>query len=240
MSTKKKTAAVPVVDAPIAAYKGFDLNMQCRGYQFKVGETYEHDGPVIACQSGWHSCENPLDVFEYYGPGTSIFAEVEASGQIARHSDDSKIASGKLHIKAVLTLPDYIGRAIAWVTTHCTPATSNAATGDRSASSATGDRSASSATGYSSASSATGDRSASSATGYRSASSATGIAAVAMNIGRDGRARASEGAAIVLCEHDDDGNLLHIRASKVGDNGIEADVFYTLRGGEFVKSGVQS
>ena len=56
-----------------------------------------------------------------------------------------------------------------------------------------------------------------------------------MNIGRYGRAKASKDAAIVLCEHDDEGKLLHIRASRVGDNGIEPDVFYTLRNGQFVK-----
>jgi hypothetical protein len=61
-----------------------------------------------------------------------------------------------------------------------------------------------------------------------------------MSIGRFGRAKASEGAAIVLCEHDDKGNLLHIRASRVGDNGIEPDVFYMLVGGEFVKWDVPS
>jgi len=218
-------------DTVITAFKGFDANMRCRGFQFKVGETFEHEGQVKACVRGFHSCENPLDVFRYYDPGVSLFAEVEASGKIARHDEDSKIASGRLHVKAMISLPDYIGRAIKWVTDHCNPATSNHADADKAASSATG---------YSSASSATGDSSASSATGDSSASSATGIAAVAMSIGRYGRAKASKDAAIVLCEHDDDGKLLHIRASKVGDNGIEPDVFYTLQGGEFVKSDVQS
>jgi hypothetical protein len=61
-----------------------------------------------------------------------------------------------------------------------------------------------------------------------------------MSIGRYGRAKASEGGAIVLCEHDDDGNLLHIRASKVGQHGIEPDIYYTLVGGEFVKADEQS
>ncbi|MDR5728043.1 MAG: hypothetical protein RB191_11520 [Terriglobia bacterium] len=218
-ATKMDDAAKPEV---IPAFKGFDLNMQCRQFQFKEGETYEHDGKVKACESGFHSCENPLDVFGYYPPSTSVFAEVEASGKIARDSDDSKVASGKLHIKAMISLPDYVGRAIKWVTDHCAPATSNHVVADKAASSATGDSSASSATGY------------------RSASSATGIAAVAMSIGRYGRAKASKDAAIVLCEHDDAGKLLHIRASKVGENGIEADVFYTLTNGEFVKAEVQS
>ena len=202
----------------IVAFKGFDLQMQCRGHQFEVGKTYEYDGKVKACEGGFHSCENPLDVFNYYEPGISMFCEVEASGEISRHNDDSKVASGRLHIRAQLSLPDYIGRAFAYVVSKCSPATSKHVEGYRSASSATG---------YSSASSATGDS---------SASSASGIAAVALNTGRYGKARASEGGAIVLCEHDNDGNLLHIRSSKVGENGIKPDVFYTLRNGEFVEA----
>jgi hypothetical protein len=49
-----------------------------------------------------------------------------------------------------------------------------------------------------------------------------------MNIGRFGKARGSDGAAIVLVYHNDDGTLRHIFASKVGENGIKPDVFYTL------------
>ena len=138
MAKKKVVADTSTPDPPIAAFKGFDLNMQCRGYQFKVGETYEYDGNVQACESGFHSCENPLDVFGYYPPGTSLFAEVEASGKIARHNDDSKIASGKLHVKALISLPDYIGRVIEWVTEHCDPTTSNHVDAEKAASSATG------------------------------------------------------------------------------------------------------
>ena len=225
----------------IKSYKGFDAQMQCRGYQFEVGGTYEHDGEVEACESGFHSCESPLDVFEYYPPGTSVYAEVEASGKISRHGNDTKIASGRLHVRAKLSLPDYIARAFEWVRDHCSPATSSSATGYRSASSATGNWSASSATGDQSASSATGYQSASSATGYRSASEikpdADGrhLHAVAIALGYQGRARAPVGSAIVLCERDDEGAILHIRASKVGENDIKPDVWYVLKNGEFTE-----
>ena len=246
---------------PIVAYKGFDAQMQCRSYQYEVGKTYEHEGTVQACEEGFHSCENPLDVFAYYPPTEgNLFAEVEASGQISRHGDDTKIASGRLHVKLALSLPDFIGRALEWLKANCVLDTSNHATGDRSASSATGDSSASSATGYRSASSATGDRSASSATGYRSASSATGyssaslttgyegksqilrhaenesLKAVAIATGEKGKVRAPMGCAIVLVERSEsDGSILHIRATKVGENGVKPDVWYSLQNGEFVK-----
>ena len=225
-----KEESSPVI---IKAYKGFDAQMRCRAYQFEVGKTYNHEGPVKACESGWHSCENPLDVFRYYEPGISMFAEVEASGEISRHEEDSKVASARLHIKAAISVPDLITRAFEWVRDHCTAATSNHATGDRSASSATGARSASSATGDSSASLTTGWYGKSEIT-----SDADGklLHAVAIASGRDGKARAPIGSAIVLVERDEkDGSILHIRASKVGDNGIKADVWYSLKDGEFME-----
>ena len=178
---KKKTDQIPVV---ITGYKGFDKNLQCRGFQFKEGETYTHDGPVKACSSGFHFCENPLDIFHYYAPSESVFHEVEGGGQTDQHSDDSKIACAEIKIGASLKLHDFIGASLKFLFSRkYETSTSNHITGDRSASSATGYSSASSATGDRSASSATGDRSASSATGYRSASSATGISSASSATG---------------------------------------------------------
>ena len=178
MATRKKKPApeaAPAQDAQtVNTFKGFDHNFQCRGYQFEVGKTYTHDGEVEACSSGFHACENPLDVFAYYEPGVSKFATTEQSGEISRHDSDSKIASSSIRIVAELSIAGLVTAAFEYVKSKCEPATSEHATGDSSASSATGDSSASSATGDRSASSATGDRSASSATGDSSASSATG------------------------------------------------------------------
>ena len=252
----------------VTAYKGFDADMKCRGYQFEIGKTYEHDGKVEACKSGFHACKYPLDVFAYYSPSSGQFARVEQSGELGRHADDSKVASSRITIKASIDLPGLIKAAIEYTTHRANPKKSNHTTGDRSASSATGDRSASSATGYRSASSATGYRSASSATGDRSASSATGDSsassatgdrsassatgdssaslttgpysssqilrsdeaqrAVAIATGYYSKARAPESSAIVLVHRNEHGEIVHIRASKVGENGIKPDVWYRL------------
>ena len=46
----------------IKGYKGFDKDLQCRGFQYKVGETFEEKGTIKACESGFHFCENPFNV----------------------------------------------------------------------------------------------------------------------------------------------------------------------------------
>ncbi|HCF4826561.1 TPA: hypothetical protein SL258_002877 [Pseudomonas aeruginosa] len=109
-------------------------------------------------------------------------------------------------------------------------------TGDYSAASNTGDYSAASNTGDYSAASNTGNRSAASNTGYQSAAEVSGKESVAASLGIEGRARASAGSAIVLCHRDDEGRLIHIRASKVGENGVKPDTWYQLSAeGEFVE-----
>ncbi|KSP34862.1 DUF7666 domain-containing protein [Pseudomonas aeruginosa] len=248
MASKKKAASEEVV----TAYKGFKQDLTCRGYQFEIGGTYKHEGEVEACASGFHSCEYPLDVFGYYAPGESRFAIVKASGQLSRHDDDSKIASATLVVEAEISMPTMISRALDWIMSKVDKSVEQTVvgetasnTGDYSAASNTGNRSAASNTGYQSAASNTGDYSAASNTGDYSAASNTGDysaaevsgkESVAASLGIEGRARASAGSAIVLCHRDDEGRLIHIRASKVGENGVEPDTWYQLNAeGEFVE-----
>ena len=145
MTAKKKTAAKPANEV-IVAIKGFDRNLQCRGYQFEIGKTYEHDGKVKACESGFHAVEYPLDVFSYYASADSRFCVVELSGEFSRHADDTKVAAGKISIKAEVGIPQLVTRAIEWITARCTPE-GGAATGDQGAASATGEASVAMASG---------------------------------------------------------------------------------------------
>ncbi|HHK6104833.1 TPA: hypothetical protein ACQWM0_002277 [Yersinia enterocolitica] len=107
-------------------------------------------------------------------------------------------------------------------------------TGDWSAATNTGDWSAATNTGNWSAATNTGNQSAATNTGYQSAAEVSGSQSVAASFGEGGKAKASENGAIVLCYRDDDGEIIHIRASKVGENGIKPDVWYSLNeDGEF-------
>src|SRR5690606_2295207 len=123
----------------VIAVKGFDKNFQCRGHQFEVGKTYTHEGPVEKCRSGFHACENPLDVFGYYEPGTSRFALVELSGELSREEDgDSKIAAGSITIKGELKIPALVDMGVKWILDHITDTKRETNTGDRSAATNTG------------------------------------------------------------------------------------------------------
>ena len=63
-------------------YKGFDKDLKCRGYQYEEGKGYVHEGEVKACKGGFHACENPFDVLDFYAPnGFHRFCEVEGSGE---------------------------------------------------------------------------------------------------------------------------------------------------------------
>ena len=86
-------------------YKGFNKDMRCRGFQYEEGKEYETNEPVSCCSSGFHACEDPLDCFNYYVPGQSVYHEVEQSGELLRNNDgDSKVASSKIKIGARLDI----------------------------------------------------------------------------------------------------------------------------------------
>ncbi|WP_145585583.1 hypothetical protein [Yersinia rochesterensis] len=211
----------------VITFKGFDQKLQCRGYQFEIGKTYTHEGKVEACGSGFHACECPFDVFRYYSPANSRYAVTESFGTIDREEDgDTKIASASITITAELTLPQFIQRGIDWIWSKVDKSLEQQIMN--------GDRSAATNTGYRSAATNTGYQSAATNTGNQSAAEVSGSQSVAASFGEGGKAKASESGAIVLCYRNYDGEIIHIRASKVGENGIKPDVWYSLNEiGEF-------
>ncbi|MCK8878280.1 hypothetical protein MY679_09535, partial [Haemophilus influenzae] len=263
----------------------------CRGYQYEIGKTYEHKGDVKACESGFHACEYPLDVLNYYSPAVSKFAVVKMSGETSKDSDDTKIASAKITIETEINLPEMVKKAVEWikgkvdwdaakvfntgdqsvatntgyrsVATNTGDQSAATNTGDQSAATNTGDQSAATNTGYWSAATNTGYRSVATNTGYRSVATNTGDQSAATNtgywsaatntgdrsaaevsskqsiavaLGWQSKAKASIDGAIVCVYRNHDGELIHIKASKVGENNIKADTWYTLDEiGEFVE-----
>ena len=99
----------------ITSYKGFDKNMQCRGFQYEVGKEYEMDGEIKCCNLGFHACKSPLEVWDYYDMLNSRFAEVEQSGKIDEEEKSTKVCSSHIKIKAELKLADIINIGVEWL-----------------------------------------------------------------------------------------------------------------------------
>jgi len=98
-------------------YKAFNDDMTCRGFQYEVGKTYNHTGNISCCNSGFHACENPLDILDYYNLTTSKFAIVEQSGEIKKEKD--KTVSSSIKIEASLELDGLIKAAFDYIWNKC-------------------------------------------------------------------------------------------------------------------------
>ena len=251
-----------ILNAPksIVGYKGFDKDFKCRGTQYEVGNTYSlaANEKVKACNTGFHFCENPLDIFSYYSPAHARFAEVESKGEIDRDNSDSKVATSSLFIKVEVTLSHIIGIGVKFIldkvdfknakesNTGDRSAATN--TGNSSAATNTGYRSAATNTGYSSAATNTGDSSAATNTGDRSAATNTGDSSaaivegkqsVASALGIESKAKGKIGCWLVLSEWTRDANYdwnrTDVQCKIVDGIEIKEDVFYTLTNGVFTE-----
>ncbi len=232
---------------PVKGFKGFDQNFKCRDKQYALGQSYEEPS-AKACNRGMHFCENAMDVFNYYPPGTSRYAEVEGDGTLDRDGNDSKVAATRLHVKAEVSIHGLIQAGVKFIldrvnwkdakesNTGYQSAATN--TGNRSAATNTGDGSAATNTGYQSAATNTGNRSAATNTGYQSAASVEGKESVAMAIGYEGKAKGALGCWLVLAEWEEratEYGIKDVRSVRVDGDTIKADTWYKLQGGEFVE-----
>ena len=169
-------------------FKGFDKDLKCRDFQYEIGKEYSEEKADI-CNYGFHACEFPMDVFNYYPPSDSRYCEVELEANNQKSSDDSKRVGKKISVKAEIGIAgiikagvEYIKEQVNWEDDKATN------TGDQSAATNTGNQSAATNTGYQSAATNTGYRSAATNTGYQSAATNTGDQSAATNTGNQSAA----------------------------------------------------
>ena len=173
------------------AYKGFNRDMTCMDFQYEEGETYHTDKTEI-CKSGFHACEYPLDVLDYYPPNASLYHEVELDGVSDEREGDSKVCAKTIKVGARLDIASLVKASVEYIISKCDKSRRKHATGYRDvavvtgyygAASATGVRGAASTTGNFSAASVIDDRAVASMTGNFSAASTTGDQSVASATG---------------------------------------------------------
>ena len=172
------------------AYKGFDKDLKCRGFQYEVGKEYEEANAAL-CKKGFHACENPLDTFRYYRPTDSRYCEVDVDDNGERNSTDSKVCGKHIKISAEIGLKGVINAGVRFVFDKCESATEENASGWRGNAAASGERGNAAASGWSgnaAASGWSGNAAASGCSGNAAASGERGNAAAS---GDSGNAAAS-------------------------------------------------
>ena len=197
-------------ETTIKAYKGFNKDMTCKGFQYKEGQEYHHDGAVKACNSGFHACEAPVDCFNYYAPGQSVFHEVELGGETSRDTDDTKIAASRIKIGAKINVAGICKAQFEFVRSRCT----NEHNAEEGKPATAGSYGAATSRGKSS----------------------TGKNGLSVARGNNVRVRGGLGAVLVIAE-ENRGNydIKEWKAAVVDGERIKADTWYKLENGEFVE-----
>ena len=232
----------------IIAYKGLDENFKCRGFQYEVGKEYEEDG-AICCEKGFHACENPMDVWEYYSITDSRFAIVEQSGKIDKQ--ENKTCSSKIKIKAELKFADFVKLCVDAVVDKCKLNSKNdnggyyaqiGSSGNYAQIGSSGDYAQIGSSGNCARIGSSGDYAQIGSSGNyaRIGSSgdcarikSEGQRAVIMCAGGNSKARAKKGSWITLAEYDDNRKPVCVKTEQVDGERIKEDTWYQLIDGEF-------
>ena len=230
------------MEKKIIAYKGFDKNLKCRGFQYEIGKEYEMSGRIACCERGFHACESPLEVFDHYDMLNSRFAKVEQSGEIDKEENTTKVCSSKIKVKAELKLADMINLGVEWIKEVTSPikvkkddklndnggySAQIGSSGYSAQIGSSGDYAKIGSSGYSAQIGSSGD--------YAKIES-TGNHSVVMAAGNNSIAKAKIGSWITLSEWDCINGVwtpICVKTEKVDGERIKADTFYKLVNGEF-------
>ena len=172
------------------AYKGFDKDLKCRGFQYEVGKEYE-EGSAKLCKKGFHACENPLDTLRHYGPTNSRYCEVDVDDNGERNDADSKVCGKYIKIGAEIGLKGVINAGVRFVFDKCESATEENASGEGGNAAASGWRGNAAASGWSGNAAASGESGNAAASGERGNAAASGEGGNAAASGERGNAAAS-------------------------------------------------
>ena len=212
----------------ITSYKGFDKNMQCRGFQYEVGKEYEMDGEIKCCNRGFHACKSPMEVWDYYDMLNSRYAEVEQSGNIEKEENSTKVCSSRIKIKAELKLADIINIGVEWLKDITSPSKVKADgvlndNGNRRKQIGS-----------------SGDSAKIGSSGDSAKIDSTGEDSVIMCAGNSSRAKAKVGSWITLAEwklsDEKKRNVpVCVKTEYVDGDNIKADTWYQLKNRKFVE-----
>jgi hypothetical protein len=96
------------------AYKGFDKDLKCRGFQYEIGKTYkleENEEPAL-CLNGFHYCTSPAQLLAFYPPYKgSRYCLVKPGGITRRSEDGDKLVCSEITILEEMSFKELIEHA---------------------------------------------------------------------------------------------------------------------------------
>ena len=217
------------MEEKIVAYKGFDENLRCGGFQYEIGKEYEQKDEIKCCSKGFHACTNPFDVLNYYDANSkNRFCEVEQSGTIKTDNSDTKQASSKIKIKAEIGMSGLFKAGIEWIKEKTNPVTI-IEDAEKIGTVLSGDSAKIGSNGDSAKIGSSGDS---------AKIDSTGKYAVICCAGDDSMVRAKIGSWITLAEWDYSEEKkcpvpVCVKTEYVDGKRIKADTWYKLVNGEF-------
>ena len=90
---------------PIKAYKAFNSDLTCKGFQYEVGKEYHHKGKLELCESGFHACPKLVDCFRFYPfrEAETRVAEVLVWGKVEYEDVGVKLCASNIKVVRELT-----------------------------------------------------------------------------------------------------------------------------------------
>ena len=237
------------------AYKGFNKDMTCRGFQFEEGKTYEEKEARL-CEKGFHACLNPLDCMGYYFLNNSVYHEVELDGvSDERHAEDTKVAAKKITIGARLDIAGMVKGAIDFVfasvkkdmngeirndNDYAKMASSGnyaqmASSGDSEQMASSGNYAKMASSGYYAKMASSGYSAQMASSGDFAQMELNGEYSVGAAIGVKSVIKGKVGCWITLAEYNEKCNVVCVKSAQIDGKKIKADTWYKLQGGKFVK-----
>ena len=216
------------------------------------------DGNIESCRRGFHACESPMEVFDYYDMLTSRFAVVEQLGKIDKEEGSTKVCSSCIKIKEELKFADIINLGVEWLKEITAPSkiesdnTSNECNNAQIGSSgyyakigSSGNNAQIGSSGNNAKIGSSGNNAQIGSSGYSAQIGSSGNYAqidssgqdsVIMCAGHDSKAKAALGSWITLAEWKRIGNVwkpVCVKTEQVDGKRIKADTYYKLIDGEF-------
>ena len=89
----------------IKAYKAFNSDLTCKGFQYEVGKEYRHKGKLELCESGFHACPKLTDCFRFYpfSETKTRVAEVLVWGKVEYEDAGVKLCASNIKVVRELT-----------------------------------------------------------------------------------------------------------------------------------------